>query len=142
MDNKWQRIVVACLENKNTLVQFAQTLEENSSDILEMDLRLTSDGVPVVFHDASLTSRSICHGKIESKSYESLRKCTLYNGGWIPKFSDVLALVHGRKIISADLKTDSICHSGSKDSIVIIGNKLGIFSNRKFERQVLTHASS
>lgn len=55
-----------------------------------MDLRLTSDG------------------KVESRTYLKLLECKLTNGERIALFSDVLALVAGKRIISAELKTDAV----------------------------------
>ena len=92
----------------NTLVQFAEALENRDADILEMDLRLTADGKVVVFHDDTLDKKSDCSGRVESTSYAELLECKLTNGERIALFSDVLALVDGRRLISAELKTDEV----------------------------------
>ena len=73
-----------------------------------MDLRLTSDGKVVVFHDDVLDQKSDCVGKVESRTYLKLLECKLTNGERIALFSDVLALVAGKRIISAELKTDAV----------------------------------
>ena len=92
----------------NTLVQFAKALDTGDADILEMDLRLTADGKVVVFHDGTLDQKSDCKGKVEDRTYNQLLECKLTNGERIALFSDVLAVVDGRRLISAELKTDEV----------------------------------
>ena len=92
----------------NTLVQFAEALENQDADVLEMDLRLTADGKVVVFHDDTLDKKSDCSGTVENTAYAELLECKLTNGERIALFSDVLAVVDGRRLISAELKTDAV----------------------------------
>jgi len=92
----------------NTLVQFAEALENRDADVIEMDLRLTADGKVVVFHDDTLDKKSDCTGRVENTNYDQLLECKLTNGERIALFSDVLALVDGRRLISAELKTDEV----------------------------------
>lgn len=92
----------------NTLVQFAEALANRDADILEMDLRLTADGKVVVFHDDTLDKKSDCVGTVEKTSYVKLLQCKLTNGERIALFSDVLAVVDGHRLISAELKTDEV----------------------------------
>ncbi len=92
----------------NSLAQFASAIEAGDADIIEMDLRLTADGQVVVFHDETLDQRSNCIGTVESKLYIDLLQCKLNDGERIPLFEDVLELVAGRKMISAEPKSDSV----------------------------------
>ena len=98
----------------NTLVQFADALKTPDADILEMDLRLTADGKVVVFHDETLALKSDCHGTIEGTSYGDLLACKLTNGERIVLFSDVLKLVDGTRLISAELKTDDVAQPAAR----------------------------
>jgi len=92
----------------NSLVQFAESMEAGDADILEMDLRLTLDGQVVVFHDDSLERRSDCTGTVESKRYIDLMQCKLDNGERIPLFEDVLELIGGERLVSAEPKGDAV----------------------------------
>ncbi len=92
----------------NSLVQFSNDLKNTDADILEMDLRLTSDGRVVVFHDDFLDTKSDCTGRVETTPYAELLRCRRSNGQPIALFSDVLKLVNGHRLISAELKTDSV----------------------------------
>ena len=98
----------------NTLVQFAEALRSNDADILELDLRLTSDGKVVVFHDETLALKSDCQGTVEATSYRDLLACKLSNGERIALFSDVLDLVGGTRLISAELKTDDVSQPAAR----------------------------
>ena len=89
-------------------MQFAQALDSNDSDILELDLRLSMDGRVVVFHDDTLDQKSDCHGTVEGTTYRELLACELTDGERIALFSDVLDLVGGNRVISAELKTDAV----------------------------------
>ncbi|CAN5293950.1 hypothetical protein BH11PSE14_BH11PSE14_17950 [soil metagenome] len=101
----------------NSLIQFSEDLENTDADILEMDLRLTSDGRVVVFHDDLLDSKTDCTGRVETTTYAELIECRRTNGERIALFSDVLTLVNGRRIISAELKTDSVALPAVQDLI-------------------------
>ena len=92
---------------QNSLTQFGADMMNEDADILEMDLRLTLDGQVVVFHDDTLDQKSDCSGTVESKRYLELMQCKLDDGERIPLFDDVLELVEGDKLISAEPKTDS-----------------------------------
>lgn len=72
---------------ENTLVAMHQAVEIGV-DFIEFDVRLTRDGIPVIFHDASLarttTSRKALH--ICDLNFEQIRE--LDAGSWFdPKFS-------------------------------------------------------
>lgn len=92
----------------NTIEQFLKTMASGSADILEMDLRLTSDGVPVVFHDNALSQHSTCTGAVETTPIAALAHCTLADGLHIPRFDDVLKKIDGRVVLDAELKTDAV----------------------------------
>jgi uncharacterized protein VirK/YbjX/glycerophosphoryl diester phosphodiesterase len=91
----------------NTLAQFRSALDEGAADILEMDLRRTADGVVVVFHDDNL-KHARCKGAVETTRFAALERCRLDSGERIPRFQDVLALVHGRMVLDPEMKTDAV----------------------------------
>jgi glycerophosphoryl diester phosphodiesterase len=43
--------------------------------VLELDVKLTGDGVPVVFHDSTLDRVTDCDGRIDERTYAELRGC-------------------------------------------------------------------
>jgi len=58
---------------ENTLSSFERALARGAA-ILETDLRLSSDGVPVLFHDASLDRITESGGPLAAFSYADLRR--------------------------------------------------------------------
>ena len=89
----------------NTLERFEDAIQEGV-DILEMDLRLSKDGVVVVFHDEDLDHKTNCKGLIAEKSWDYIKTC-LFDGTkhLIPSFQQVVDLVNSRAIINAEFKT-------------------------------------
>lgn len=64
---------------ENTLVAFSAALEEGA-DSIEFDLQISSDGVPVIFHDATLDRITGTSGTIREKTISELKQ--LNAGAW------------------------------------------------------------
>lgn len=82
-------------ENSTELIKFAGKLGANG---VEIDVRLTRDGVPVLYHDENLNTRLIngeyMVGAIGNYTYGQLQElCRLKNGERIPTLDDVLRTV-------------------------------------------------
>ncbi|MBQ1190284.1 MAG: glycerophosphodiester phosphodiesterase, partial [Lachnospiraceae bacterium] len=74
---------------------------------IEMDIQLTKDKIPVVFHDETLNRMCGVEGKVWEFTYEELQKLTLAESEErIPKFEDVLALVGGKVPLIVEYKLD------------------------------------
>lgn len=74
---------------------------------IEMDIQLTKDKIPVVFHDETLNRMCGVEGKVWEFTYEELQKLTLAESEErIPKFEDVLALVGGKVPLIVEFKLD------------------------------------
>jgi glycerophosphoryl diester phosphodiesterase len=66
-----------------------------ASDMIEFDIRLSSDGVPVVLHDAA-TGRTAMENLVVSRTpWERLRKVRLKNGDPLPSLAEVFDIVRG-----------------------------------------------
>jgi glycerophosphoryl diester phosphodiesterase len=80
-------------------------VSENTTDMLKMaarlgatgveiDVRLTKDGVPVIFHDSFLSihtvQKKIYGGMLHNYNYEELREIELRKGGQIPTLEECL----------------------------------------------------
>lgn len=81
-------------ENSLPLIRMAEGL---GSGAIELDVRLTKDGVPVLFHDEYLSARLVngnyCRGKLSEHTLAHLRAlCTLEFGEQIPTLDDALAI--------------------------------------------------
>lgn len=82
-------------------------------DMVEVDVRLSRDGVPVLLHDASLESTTNGKGKVYEQDANALGK--LDAGGWkspefrgerIPTLAEALRLARHRVALNLDLKTE------------------------------------
>lgn len=58
---------------ENTMPAFRDSAERGF--VLEFDVKLTGDNVPVVFHDALLDRATDCEGRIDERTYAELRRC-------------------------------------------------------------------
>ena len=69
----------SALAPENTLASFQKAIEDGAEGI-EFDVRLSKDGVPMVFHDASL--RRICGKAMKVSDVYSSELRTLDSGSW------------------------------------------------------------
>ncbi len=82
-------------ENSLNIIQYAERIGANA---IEIDVRLTKDGVPVLFHDDIMSKRLINEdyfiGGISDYSFAQLRSfCTLKDGERIPTLEEALQTV-------------------------------------------------
>jgi glycerophosphoryl diester phosphodiesterase len=92
---------------ENTMPAFRHSAAKGF--VLETDVKLTKNGVPVVLHDATLDRTTNCEGLVDSKTLKQLRRCRVdllgtdgnsvkigahgRRAARIPTLADVLALV-------------------------------------------------
>lgn len=75
---------------------------------IEIDLQLSADGVPVVFHDAHLMRLTGADGAVRERTAEELARLRLKHGDeGIPTLRDVLELVAGRAPLLVEVKDQS-----------------------------------
>jgi glycerophosphoryl diester phosphodiesterase len=97
-------------ENSLEMIGFTENF---GSTGIEIDVRLTKDGVPVLFHDEDinirLTKKSPLNGPILNYTYDELYKFVrLVNGERIPKLEDALLKVvdsTNLKVVWLDMKS-------------------------------------
>ena len=97
---------------ENSLPAFGAAIALGADEI-EMDIRFTRDGVPVVAHDSALERVSNGTGFIEEKSFAELRELDFgsrfserYAGMKIAAFEEILAKFARHAVINLHLKTD------------------------------------
>ena len=92
---------------ENSLRAFMKAVEAGYG--IELDVQLTKDGVPVVFHDFTL--KRVCggEGKVCQYTFQELQQHRLCGTDQrIPKLEEVLELVGGRVPLIVELKAGSI----------------------------------
>ena len=71
---------------------------------IELDLQLSADGVPVVFHDNSLKRLTKIDKKVSDLEIKFLKELRLPNNDSIPTFDEFLELVSGQVPVLVELK--------------------------------------
>jgi glycerophosphoryl diester phosphodiesterase len=82
-------------ENSLEMLRMAQRL---GADRIEVDVQVTSDGVPILYHDPSfgplLTSGRYCRGAVSDFTWAHVTQlCKLRYGEWVPRLDDALRTV-------------------------------------------------
>jgi glycerophosphoryl diester phosphodiesterase len=89
--------------DENTLSAFELALE-NGADYLESDIRVSSDGVALLFHDANLVSPGGKKLTIAKLSFRQIQSIALPMGGKIPTLAEALERFPTAKF-NLDIKT-------------------------------------
>lgn len=92
---------------ENSMTAFAKAAEAGFG--IELDVQLTKDWVPVVFHDYKLERVCGVEGKVYDYTYEELQQFHLCKSQEkIPRFEEVLKLVDGKVPLIVELKIENI----------------------------------
>ncbi len=90
---------------ENSMAAFRKAVEAGYG--IELDVQLTKDGVPVIFHDFTLDRICGVAGRVDAYTYEELQRFTLLQSEEkIPKLEDFLAMVAGKVPLIVELKVE------------------------------------
>lgn len=125
-------------EPENTLRAVRRALEMGV-DAVEVDVRLSRDGVPVVIHDETVDRTTDGRGLVGSMSVEELKRLDAGKGERIPLLNEVLEEVKGRCILFVELKEEraavpaleSVEKAGMVDSVLFISFEQGVLATVK-----------
>lgn len=96
---------------ENSMAAFRKAVEAGLG--MELDVQVTKDGVPVIFHDFNLERICGVEGKVVNHTYEELQAYTLcHSEERIPKLSDLLEMVDGRVPLIVEIKAETADVSG------------------------------
>lgn len=99
---------------ENTMAAFRGAVAMDA-EMIELDVLLSKDGVPVVFHDAHLDDHTNGSGKVSDYSFEKLKE--LDAGSWfdkrfageqIPTLEEVLQFASGTIALNIEIKTEAV----------------------------------
>jgi len=91
---------------ENSMAAFRRAVETGFG--IELDIQLTKDKIPVVFHDMTLQRICGVEGRLSDFTYEQLQKLHLCKSmERIPKFEDVLNMVGGKVPLIVEFKGES-----------------------------------
>lgn len=82
-------------------------------DIVEIDVKVSKDGIPMLMHDGKVDRTTTGKGDLETQTFEELRKLRLMSNGkvteeTIPTLEEALQIAKGRIMVDLDLKTERI----------------------------------
>ena len=106
------RLVVAhrgasATEPDNTLAAFEAAVAAGA-DAIEMDVRLTSDGIPVVMHDPDVSGSTDGSGPIHEMTLAQVKTLDASGGRGtrqeVPTLAEALAIIDGRAGIDLEIK--------------------------------------
>ncbi len=96
---------------ENTLVSFAGAVEAGA-DVIEMDVHLTRDGVPVVIHDDTVDRTTNGCGRVGEMLLAEIRELDAgcwfspqFAGERVPTLQEVLERFGGRVVLNIEIKT-------------------------------------
>ncbi|MHB1048583.1 MAG: glycerophosphodiester phosphodiesterase [Bacteroidota bacterium] len=89
-------------ENSLGIIPLAETYGANG---IEIDVRLTKDGIPILFHDENFSPRLVngeyCIGPVSNYTFRHIRTlCTLKNGEPVPTLREALDVVLNKTTLS------------------------------------------
>ena len=90
---------------ENSLPAFKKAVKAGYG--IELDVQLTKDRVPVVFHDFTLERACGKPGKVYEYTYEELQQFPLFQSNErIPKFEEILKVVDGKVPLIVEIKLE------------------------------------
>lgn len=116
---------------ENSLSAFRAACDEGYA--IELDVRLSKDGVLVVFHDDTLDRMTTERGPVIERTAEELSKIKLADTeDTVPTFAEVLALVDGRVPLLVEIKEDAFDHSVTRECARMLAQYKGEYIVESF----------
>lgn len=91
------------VEPENSLTAFERAVADGA-DGVELDVRATADGVPVVLHDRGLERTTSGRGPVDGLTMAQLRTVAAGDGRPVPTLSAVLDVLAGRLELDLEIK--------------------------------------
>lgn len=116
---------------ENTLAAFSAAIDEGYG--IELDVRLTSDGVPVIFHDPTLTRMMGEDKKVCELTFEELKGYTFpETEEKIPSFEEALEFIAERAPILIELKGEDASTAVCESVADTLDGYNGVFAIQSF----------
>jgi glycerophosphoryl diester phosphodiesterase len=109
---------------ENTMLSYEKALEMGA-DLIELDVHLSKDGIPVIIHNHTLDETTSGKGKVKDFTLEQLKQLDAgnwflkqYAGLQIPTLEEVLLWAKGRTWVSIELKQTPYRYEGLEEKVV------------------------
>ena len=119
--------------SENTLRAFALALDLGA-DGIELDVRLSADGVPVVLHDEGLDRTTTGAGAVREHTVAALRHLDAGSGQTVPTLAEVIELVSERALLDVEIKSSD---AGPATFAALSGIDFDSWANSSFDWNVL-----
>ncbi len=118
---------------ENSLAAFRLAVENGYG--IELDVQLSRDGIPVVFHDGTLARMcgdTVTGGPVDYTAEELSAMPLAGTGETIPTFREVLDLVDGRVPLVIEIKNDGDCIATCRAAEELLRTYRGLFCIESF----------
>src|SRR5215207_4291693 len=123
---------------ENTLAAFELALAQNA-DAIELDVKLSADGVAVVIHDPTVDRTTGSHGQVKDLSFKQLRSLDAggffsekYRGEKIPSLEEVFEAVGKRTFINVELTNYSTQRDALVERVCLLVKQFGLQNHVMF----------
>ncbi|NBC65526.1 MAG: hypothetical protein GVY07_07740 [Bacteroidetes bacterium] len=123
---------------ENTMAAF-KLAHKMKADMIELDVQLSKDGIPVIFHDAKLDRHSNGKGSVASFLFNELHQMDAgnwfsieYKGEKIPSLEQVLRWATGKIMVNIEIKKESVgdlVKAGIEEKVSELVHKTGMEKN-------------
>ncbi|MGO1469182.1 MAG: glycerophosphodiester phosphodiesterase family protein [Tissierella sp.] len=121
---------------ENSILAFQMAVEKGYG--IELDIQVTKDKIPVIFHDKSLLRVCNLENKIQTLTLEELKKLKLFKSDqYLPTFKEILDLVDGRVPLIVEIKNETTDISELKYIASLLDTYTGIYAIESFNPLVL-----
>lgn len=94
-------------EPENTIRAFRQAIADGAGGV-ELDVHLSSDGVPVVIHDRDVSRTTSGRGNVDELNLGTIKGLDAGNGERVPTLTEVLHLLAGKLKLYVEIKQAGI----------------------------------
>jgi len=110
-------------EPENTIAAFKRALELGA-DVIELDVRFSAEGIPVVVHDEDLSRLAGISKKIREMTLNEIRNVKVFGREPIPTLEEALEFIDRKAGVFIELK-----EVGLEDRVVEIVERLNLVDN-------------
>ena len=121
---------------ENSLAAFQRAVDAGYG--IELDVQLSADRTPVVFHDATLGRMCGIDRRVNELTFAELRQLSLVNTKeHIPSFQEALALVNGKVPLLVELKMEHLDFDIPREADALLSEYSGDYCIESFHPAAL-----
>ena len=133
---------------ENTLAAIQLAAQEDRIDSIEMDVQLSKDGVPIIFHDFSVERTTNGTGLVKDFTFRELQQLdagswfsSRFKGERVPSLEEVFIELKGKQtMVNLEIKTAGEMYPGIENKVVSLIEQLrmeDVVTLTSFDHQVI-----